>query len=92
MTAVQVHYEGRVQGVGFRYAVKTIATGFEVCGCVRNLPDGRVELMVRAAEADELNAFLREIRESDLGGLIRLETPQPVDPATIPSRGFEITH
>jgi acylphosphatase len=36
-------YSGRVQGVGFRYTVKSVANGFELTGIVRNLPDGRVE-------------------------------------------------
>jgi acylphosphatase len=43
MTAKQVFYSGRVQGVGFRYTVKQIASGYEITGFVRNLPDGRVE-------------------------------------------------
>ena len=41
---LQIFYSGRVQGVGFRYSVKMLATGFEVTGMVANLPDGRVEL------------------------------------------------
>ena len=43
----QLHilYEGRVQGVGFRYTTKSVANGFEVTGTVRNLTDGRVELV-----------------------------------------------
>src|SRR5438552_1157467 len=49
-------YSGRVQGVGFRYTVKTAASGFEVTGLVRNLRDGRVELMAEGLR-DELEAF-----------------------------------
>ena len=37
---------GRVQGVGFRYTVRSLAVGFDVTGFVRNLPDGRVHLVV----------------------------------------------
>lgn len=62
MKARRVIYEGRVQGVGFRYAVKDIARGFEVTGSVGNLPDGSVELIVQG-ELAELVAFLHEIRE-----------------------------
>ena len=71
MPAKQVYYTGRVQGVGFRYAVKRIATGFEVTGWVRNLDDGRVELQASASDPDELEAFLQAVQDSSLGGNIR---------------------
>jgi len=71
MIAKQVIFEGRVQGVGFRYTVKELARGFEVCGWVKNLADGTVELHVMG-EADETNAFIREIvEESNVANHIR---------------------
>src|SRR5947199_8607559 len=70
MKAVQVFYEGRVQGVGFRYSVRQIARGFNVTGWVRNLADGRVELQA-SGEAEEVSAFLEGIRQSDLGSLLK---------------------
>ncbi len=65
MVAKQVLYEGRVQGVGFRFSVKSIATGYDVVGGVRNLIDGRVELVVQGEEA-EIAAFLEDILDSHL--------------------------
>jgi acylphosphatase len=62
MVAKQVIFEGRVQGVGFRYTVKDLSRGFEVCGWVRNLPDGTVELQAMG-ESDEVEAFIKEIAE-----------------------------
>ena len=62
MIAKQVIFEGRVQGVGFRYAVKELSRGFEVCGHVKNLPDGSVELHVMG-EKDEVESFIKEIAE-----------------------------
>ena len=65
MVAKKILYEGRVQGVGFRFSVKSIATGYDVVGCVRNLIDGRVELEAQGEEA-EIDAFLEEILDSHL--------------------------
>ena len=62
MLAKRVIFEGRVQGVGFRYTVKDLSRGFEVCGWVKNLPDGRVELQVMG-ETDEVESFIKEIAE-----------------------------
>ena len=56
MERVTVLYTGRVQGVGFRMTVRQLACGFDVTGTVRNLPDGRVELIAEGAKA-ELKAF-----------------------------------
>jgi acylphosphatase len=42
---------GRVQGVGFRFFVEARATTEGVHGWVRNLPDGRVEVVLEGDEA-----------------------------------------
>lgn len=62
MIARRVIFEGRVQGVGFRYTTKDLAKGFEVCGTVKNLPEGTVELEVMG-EREEVEAFLKEVAE-----------------------------
>jgi acylphosphatase len=67
---VQVIYSGRVQGVGFRYSTRSVACGYEVTGFVRNLPDGRVEL-VAEGEENEVRAFLEGMDASHLGAYIR---------------------
>jgi len=69
---MQILYSGRVQGVGFRYAVRTLAAGFEVTGSVRNLADGRVELTAEGAKT-ELDAFRQAIRDAGLAANIRQE-------------------
>ena len=88
MNARNVFFEGRVQGVGFRYSVRQVATGFEVTGWVKNLPDGRVELLV-SGEAGEVAEFLQAVRDSHLGAFIRNETLLEI-PAPAGLRGFEI--
>lgn len=87
--AKQVIYSGRVQGVGFRYSTKQIASGYEVTGWVRNLPDGRVELQAMSYDADELNAFLEDIQQSNLGSLIKEREIHNIPPLT-GVRGFTI--
>jgi acylphosphatase len=87
---VTICYHGRVQGVGFRYSVKTLVHGFEVTGTVRNLPDGRVELVAEGARA-ELEGLLEAVRQSDVGRFIRREMLDWTD-AKNEFRTFEITH
>jgi acylphosphatase len=89
MVAKQVFYSGKVQGVGFRYATKRIAGGYEVLGWVKNLPDGRVELQAMAEEAEELGEFLQAIRDSSLGGNIKSAEEQSIPPLA-GVRGFSI--
>ncbi len=72
LVRVQVLYSGRVQGVGFRYTVKSLVPGYDVLGIIRNLPDGRVELIVEGKQ-EELDAFLKAIRDSGLRSNIRDE-------------------
>ncbi len=85
---LQVFYEGRVQGVGFRYTARRIAAGFDVAGYVRNLADGRVEI-VASGDDGEVDDFLAALRESELAGHIDGEAAaEIVKPAGL--RGFEI--
>lgn len=85
---LRVVYSGRVQGVGFRYTAKTVATGFEITGTVRNLPDGRVELLAEGNRS-ELEAFQNAIRSEGLAGFIQGEQVEWAD-AQNNFRGFEI--
>lgn len=85
---MQVLYSGQVQGVGFRYTVKTTASGFEVTGTIRNLPGGSVELIAEGAK-DELEAFRQGIRDAGLDHFIKKEDVVWED-AQNGFRGFEI--
>jgi len=88
MKRVTVLYSGRVQGVGFRYTVRQLARGYDVVGTVRNLSDGRVELVAEGAKA-ELDAFLEGIATSELSGFIA-QRPETWDKARGDLRGFVI--
>jgi acylphosphatase len=87
---LKIFYSGRVQGVGFRHTAKSVAAGFEIVGIVRNLPDGRVELVAEGLHA-ELEAFREAIHGAGLAGFIRDESVVWND-AQNEFRGFEIVH
>jgi acylphosphatase len=53
----EILFSGRVQGVGFRYTTRSLAADFEITGFVRNLPDGRVQLVIEGNDK-EMDRFL----------------------------------
>ena len=63
-----VLFRGNVQGVGFRYTTYHVARGFRVTGYVRNLADGRVELVAEGAR-DQVDSFVLAVQE-EMGSLI----------------------
>jgi acylphosphatase len=82
-----VHYSGRVQGVGFRVTAVRIARRYPVTGWVRNLPDGRVQMLAEG-EAGAVEAFLQAVRDfwrRDIGDEQREERP-----ASGTHSGFEV--
>ena len=73
MATLSICYEGKVQGIGFRATVLSLAKGFEIRGWIKNLPDGGVELFVMG-DTQEVEEFLNSIRDSHLAGHIDRET------------------
>jgi acylphosphatase len=59
---VHVIVSGRVQGVAYRYFAEKRAASLGVTGWVRNLYDGRVEVLAEGDRAD-LELFLGELRK-----------------------------
>ncbi len=61
-TRLHVLFSGRVQGVGFRYTTVSVASRLPgITGWVRNLDDGRVEIMAEGERA-ALESFLAGVR------------------------------
>ena len=56
-----VIFTGRVQGVGFRATVCSLAQNLNLCGVVRNLPDGTVELIAQG-EDEKVERLLVELK------------------------------
>ena len=90
MERMTVYYSGRVQGVGFRATVRYLACGYDVTGSVRNLPDGRVELIAEGTRG-ELESFLKGVAESELSGFIAKQH-ESWSAAQGNLRGFVIGH
>ena len=66
---IHVFYSGRVQGVGFRITTEEHAQEYGVIGWVRNLRDGRVELVAEAEET-ALQQLLQAIRTGPMKNFI----------------------
>ncbi len=67
---VHVFYSGNVQGIGFRHTTEELAHQMGVLGWIKNLRDGRVELMAEAEE-DILHRFLEAVRGGPFRNLIK---------------------
>lgn len=82
-------FSGHVQGVGFRYTAQNLAMRYNVTGYVRNLPDGRVEMVIEGPD-DQMDQLLQDIRQQ-MEDFIR-----KVDVQTAPATGefdrFSIRH
>ena len=90
MLSLEVFYEGRVQGVGFRWSVRNLAKGFDVTGWIRNLADGRVQMQV-TGEEQEVRDFLEAVGQSELRAHIRKQTETKLEKPVL-ANGFEIRH
>jgi len=88
MIAKHVIFNGRVQGVGFRFTALNVATRYQLTGLVRNLPDGAVE-MIAQGPCDDIDDCVRDIKES-FGGYIR-ETKIEEVPCDPECTDFKIT-
>ena len=66
MTAL---FEGRVQGVGFRFTTLHLAAGLDIRGFVRNEEDGSVTVVAEGQE-DQLLALVHRVKMSNLGRYI----------------------
>lgn len=87
----KIIFEGRVQGVGFRYATKQLALGFDVIGWVKNLTDGTVELVLEG-EDEEVEEFITElVEESSLAHFIKNHIVTDIPPLS-DVKGFIISN
>lgn len=86
-----VHFAGHVQGVGFRWTTKRIARGYDVSGYVKNLPDGRVELVVEGP-ADVVRQMLAELGETMRDNIREMRADTAEASGEFRAAGFVIRH
>jgi acylphosphatase len=86
MIARRLVIRGRVQGVGFRYALADEARARSLGGWVRNRRDGTVEALVVGPEA-ELEAMIAWARRGPPAARV---TEVSVEPASETADEFEI--
>jgi acylphosphatase len=88
--AVRAVVTGRVQGVGYRFATVEEAIALGVRGSVRNLPDGRVEV-VAAGRSSAVAALLEFCARGPLGARVdRVDVEDLSAQAGRELRGFQI--
>ena len=75
---MHVEVTGRVQGVGFREFVRTIAQRLGIAGWVRNREDGAVELAA-SGKASQIETLLAAVRRGPAGGNVQEVRTLPVD-------------
>ena len=86
----RVFFSGRVQGVGFRATCRWLARGYELAGYVRNLPDGRVEVLAEG-DSNEIDRFLDAIRQ-EIGGFIQNIHAEFEPTLSPPLQGFNVRY
>lgn len=76
MVRSHIFFSGTVQGVGFRYTSQRFANALHLTGWVKNLPDGRVELVCEGSREQIENLlykldkhFEQRIRHRDIDWL-----------------------
>lgn len=62
LVRVHVFIGGRVQGVAYRFFAEKYANSFEITGWVRNLSDGRVEVLAEGRRED-IDRFVARLKE-----------------------------
>ena len=84
-----VYFSGRVQGVGFRFVTLRVAAKHAVGGTVRNLPDGRVELVAEGT-LEELDRFVGAVEHEKSRYISEVSASESPGSGTF--QGFDIAY
>ncbi len=81
----KILFSGRVQGVGFRMTAVHLGRDLALNGTVRNMPDGRVELMIEGTAA-QIETLIERLREH-FGAFVRTIEQTALEPAAFAAAG-----
>jgi acylphosphatase len=87
-TRVVAVVSGHVQGVGYRYFVRVVAAERGLTGSARNLPDGRVEVVLEGAEQTDVREAVAALSGPDAPGTVTSVDTR--DEAAQGSTGFTV--
>ncbi len=77
-----VFFSGMVQGVGFRFTASRLAGQSGLVGYVKNLHDGKVELMVQGEE-EKISDLIYNLKENHFSEYVRDAEVQWLEPVGI---------
>jgi acylphosphatase len=89
MVARRLSIRGKVQGVGYRYAIQQEATRLGIVGWVRNRADGTVEALVQG-DARAVEMLIGWARSGPPAARVQEVTVSHAPPGTDTSSGFEL--
>ena len=96
MTVFRWLVSGRVQGVAFRWFTAETAHAMSLRGTVRNLPDGRVEILVVDPGDGSLDAFRAKVHQGPPASRVDDVVEEPVSEAEAAEigerQGFDIVY
>ena len=87
--AQRIYVSGQVQGVGYRFFVRHIASQIGIEGYVRNLRDGRVETYA-AGTREQLRRLAAELRRGPRFAIVEDITVEDAEPLPELPTGFTI--
>ncbi|MFZ4986002.1 MAG: acylphosphatase [Blastocatellia bacterium] len=90
MVARRFIVSGIVQGVGYRFFTLRVAARHQVCGTVRNLPDGRVEVIAEG-DREAISEFKHELLAGPTGATVT-DIDETDIPVTNRYREFRLDH
>ena len=82
----RISFEGRVQGVGFRYRLAYLAKGLDMTGWVENEYDGSVTAEIQGTE-EKIDRVLQRLKEDRY---IRIDWISRKNIPPVEERGFRI--